>query len=489
MKKLLNLVLVVALLLVEIVPVFAAGNGKITITNAENGKTYKIYEILKLESYNTEKGAYAYKATTTWKPFVESTTGQKYFVTDAQGYVTWVENAKVEELAVDAINYAKANANTITADASQTATANGVLEFTDLKLGYYLVDSTMGALCGLTTTKPSAEIKEKNYSPTIEKEVKEDSTGNYGESNTAQIGDVIEFRTTIHAKKGAENYRLIDDMTAGLTLDPTSIVVTVGDTALTVGEDYNLITSPNGFTITFTKSYLDTITEDTTIVVTYKATLNDKAVVGNVEGEYGKGNDNKTILEYGDNHQTKYDETRTYTFSFDLVKTDKDGFQLSDAHFALYYYKEVNDEKVKVYVNLHKVEEGKYRVALENETVEDYIVVGRATIIGLDNETYYLEELKAPDGYNKLANDISVEIKDNNNLITGTENVTETKENETVIIGIKYTGGVQVVNTTGAELPSTGGFGTFMFILMGTLTVLACGILLTAKLRMSKISA
>ena len=53
MKKLLNLVLVVALLLVGIVPVFAAGNGKITIANAENGKTYKIYEILKLESYNT----------------------------------------------------------------------------------------------------------------------------------------------------------------------------------------------------------------------------------------------------------------------------------------------------------------------------------------------------------------------------------------------------------------------------------------------------
>lgn len=487
MKKLLNLVLVVALLLVGIVPVFAAGNGKITIANAENGKTYKIYEILKLESYNTEKGAYAYKATTTWESFVKSETGKKYFVTDNQGYVTWVKDADVTKLAVDAINYAKEH--DIAATATKTAQKTGALEFTDLELGYYLVDSTMGALCGLTTTKPSAEIEEKNYPPTIEKEVKEDSTGNYGESNTAQIGDVIEFRTTIHAKKGAENYRLIDDMTAGLTLDPTSIVVTVGNTTLTAGKDYNLITSPNGFTITFTKSYLDTITEDTTIVVTYKATLNDKAVVGNVEGEYGKGNDNKTILEYGDNHRTEYDETRTYTFSFDLVKTDKDGFQLEDAHFALYYYKDVNGEKVKVYVNLHKVEEGKYRVALENETVENYIVVGRATIIGLDNETYYLEELKAPEGYNKLANDISVEIKDNNNLITGTENVTETKENETVIIGIKYTGGIQVVNTTGAELPSTGGFGTFMFILMGTLTVLACGILLTAKLRMSKISA
>ena len=482
MKKLLNLVLVVALLLVGIVPVFAAGNGKITITNAENGKTYKIYEILYLESYNTEKGAYAYKATTTWKPFVESETGKKYFVTDAQGYVTWVKDAKEKELAVDAINYAKANANTITADASQTATADGALVFENLELGYYLVDSTMGALCGLTTTNPSAEIKEKNYPPTIEKEVKEDSTGNYGESNTAQIGDVIEFRTTIHAKKGAENYRLIDDMTAGLTLDPTSIVVTVGDTALTVGEDYNLITSPNGFTITFTKSYLDTITEDTTIVVTYKATLNDKAVVGNVEGEYGKGNDNKTILEYGDSHRTEYDETRTYTFSFDLVKTDSNKIQLEGAEFIL-----LDEDKNQIPVVKVADKDNTYRVALGNETGVN-IVAGHVTIEGLDVDTYYLKEVKQPDGYNKLADDVKVIMTANNNPAT-TKSEEVVKEGVTTITITYVNGGVQVVNTTGAELPSTGGFGTFMFILMGTLTVLACGILLTAKLRMSKISA
>ena len=335
MKKLLNLVLVVALLLVGIVPVFAAGNGKITITNAENGKTYKIYEILYLESYNTEKGAYAYKATNTWKSFVESETGKKYFVTDAQGYVTWVKDANVTKLAEDAINYAKANANIITADASQTATADGALVFENLGLGYYLVDSTMGALCGLTTTKPEAQIIEKNTPPTIKKEVKEDSTSTYGESNTAQVGDVIEFRTAIYAKKGAENYKLIDNMTDGLTLDQNSIEVKVGEKVLVKNTDYTLETTEHGFTITFTKSYLDTITEDTTIVVTYKATLNDKAVVGKVEGEYGKGNDNKTILEYGDNHKTEYDETRTYTFSFDLVKTDSNKIQLEGAEFIL----------------------------------------------------------------------------------------------------------------------------------------------------------
>ena len=56
MKKLLNVLLVAILLLVGMTPVFAA-SGKITIENAEAGKTYKIYEILHLESYNIEKTA------------------------------------------------------------------------------------------------------------------------------------------------------------------------------------------------------------------------------------------------------------------------------------------------------------------------------------------------------------------------------------------------------------------------------------------------
>lgn len=481
MKKLLNLVLVVALLLVGITPVFAAGNGKITITNAENGKTYKIYEILYLESYNTEKGAYAYKATTTWKPFVESETGKKYFVTDAQGYVTWVKDADVTKLAVDAINYAKANANTITAEASQTATADGALIFENLELGYYLVDSTMGALCGLTTTKPEAQIIEKNTPPTIKKEVKEDSA-DYGKSNTAQIGDVIEFRTTIYAKKGAENYKLIDNMTDGLTLDQNSIEVKVGEKVLVKNTDYTLETTEHGFTITFTKSYLDTITRNTTIVVTYNATLNDKAVVGKVEGEYGKGNDNKTILEYGDNHRTEYDETRTYTFSFDLVKTDSNKIQLEGAEFIL-----LDTDKNKIPVVKVADKDNTYRVALDGETGVN-IVAGHVTIEGLDVDTYYLREVKQPDGYNKLANDIEVKMTANNNPAT-TESEEVVKEGVTTITITYVDGGIQVINTTGAELPSTGGFGTFMFILMGTLTVLACGILLTAKLRMSKISA
>ena len=71
--------------------------------------------------------------------------------------------------------------------------------------------------------------------------------------------------------------------------------------------------------------------------------------------------------------------------------------------------------------------------------------------------------------------------------MSANNNPAKTKTENNIITYVE--GGIQVVNTTGAELPSTGGFGTFMFILMGTLTVLACGILLTTKLRISKISA
>ena len=65
--------------------------GKITINSAIAGQTYKIYRILELESYNTTAESYAYKATTKWNTFIQST-GIKdtYVAIDANNYVTWI---------------------------------------------------------------------------------------------------------------------------------------------------------------------------------------------------------------------------------------------------------------------------------------------------------------------------------------------------------------------------------------------------------------
>lgn len=79
------------------------GNGKITITNAIPSQTYKIYRILELESYNTTTENYAYKATATWKPFIESNEIKDVYVTINDGYVTWKDNADVATFAKKAL--------------------------------------------------------------------------------------------------------------------------------------------------------------------------------------------------------------------------------------------------------------------------------------------------------------------------------------------------------------------------------------------------
>ena len=64
--------------------------GSITINDAVPGQTYNAYQILYLESYNTESGAYAYKANSAWETWLRTQTSYVSF--DDQGYVTWVEN-------------------------------------------------------------------------------------------------------------------------------------------------------------------------------------------------------------------------------------------------------------------------------------------------------------------------------------------------------------------------------------------------------------
>ena len=189
-------------------------SGSITINDAVEGHTYNAYQVLVLESYNTDAGAYSYKANAAWKGWLESQT--QYVSIDAQGYVTWVKDADAAAFAKAALAHAK-ETNIKPVD---TKTANSaIVAFTGLNLGYYLVDTTLGTLCSLDTTRTDVEMYEKNEQPPVKKEVKEDSTEKWEDENTAEIGDAVEFRTTIGAKPGAEGYVLHDVMTEGLTLD------------------------------------------------------------------------------------------------------------------------------------------------------------------------------------------------------------------------------------------------------------------------------
>lgn len=498
MKKLSSLLLALVMILAMSVPAFAAeGNltgGSITIDDAVPGQTYNAFQILYLESYSTDAagnatGAYAYKANSDWSAFINSSAIKDiYLKVDDQGYVTWVKDADPVAFAKLAQAEATKQGSTIKADATAIAPAAAqgetysTVKFENLNLGYYLVDTTLGTLCSLDTTNPNVTMQEKNEVPRIEKEVQEDSTGDWGESNTAQIGDTVNFKTTIYAKPGAQNYVMHDEMSEGLTLISSNITVTAGTAPLTAGTEYTLTTSGLSdscdFEIAFKQTYLDTITANTEIVVAYSAILNDDAVIST------DANTNKTKLDYGDDSETVWDETKTYSFSFDIVKTKSESSQgsgsyelLDGAEFALY-----DAQTGGSLIPLVK-DGNNYRVATITESTANgftsaTIVAkdGQATVIGLDaNTTYWLEETKQPDGYNKLDGRVEVKIKDSNISTTLTTDSTDWEDGD---------GGVHIINQTGAELPTTGGMGTTIFYVVGSILLGSAVILLIAKKRM-----
>ena len=244
-RKIFSLVLALAMVMGLATTAFAVGEGEtttkpgsITITNALGGETYNAYQILYLESYDAEKKIYAYKANSAWVDWLK--TQDTYVSFNDQGYVTWVEGAKVADFA----KAAKGQLSDKRPDGSVTPTADGSATISDLQLGYYLVNSTVGALCELNTTKPSVEITDKNTKPTIVKKVQEDSDGSWGDVNDADIGQIVNFKSTISAKPGARKYVVHDKMDAALKFDGVTSI-TAGSKTLTEGaeNDYTVVTT------------------------------------------------------------------------------------------------------------------------------------------------------------------------------------------------------------------------------------------------------
>ena len=316
----------------------------------------------------------------------------------------------------------------------------------------------------LDSNTPTVDVQDKNEAPTLTKLVQEDSTQKWDKENTASVGETVNFKITIAAKQGAKNYVVQDALPAGMTYNGDLAVA--GAAAAT---DYQVNAQGQNITVTFEKAYLDTIAQNTDIVITYSATVNHSAVIG------GAGNVNTAYMTYGAQGQTADATTTTYTYGFDLVKTTLVGDPGQEAHkllngaaFKLYDAKEGGSE-----IKLIQQADGSYHPLVGQETAADRIDMtqtAKVRINGLDNGTYYLEEVQAPAGYNKVKERIEVKIKDAN--LDATVNNTD------------YTsGGIEVVNRTGAELPSTGGMGTTMFYVLGAVLVLGAAIALVAKRR------
>lgn len=500
MKKIISLAIVLALVLSLSVSAFAAGtDGSITINNVADDTVYAIYRLLELESYDNVSGAYSYKVDSDWAAFFATPEALAYVTIDGAGYVTWIageDDSTIAAFAQLALAYAKANGipSVRSSENSGEFVITGTSgKFSDLPLGWYLVDSTAGALCGLTTTDPDASINAKNSVPIVDKQVQEDLTGMWGDTNTADIGQIVNFMTIIHVASGAENYVLHDKMSEGLTFVQDLVhgrgvtevrhVNSLGvETILTEDTDYTVKTTGFGdactFEVVFKEDFIAKLKPNDRLLVYYNAMLNRFAKAGTNE------NTNETWLEYGEDHFTTHDKTTTYTFSIDIVKTDSSNKLIDGAHFRIYDAAVGGNEIAVVPLmeadNVTPVLDSNgnqmYRRARADETGVDIEVKdGKVTVIGFDNGIYYLEETVAPAGYNKLTARKEFTIADGN---------LDSVFNE----GIYSTGsGVHVVNKTGTMLPETGGMGTVLFITFGTMVVLATGVLLVTKKRMSMI--
>ena len=465
----------------------AAAAGTITINKAAKGETYKIYRILDLESYSGNNFAYKVRtyesssSTYNWSTFIKDTDIANNYVKIDNNYVTWIGKETAERktnFIKKALEYAHpSDTSTSKIEADATEVANGeTVKFENLSLGYYLIESSTGTLCALDTTHKDISIDEKNNIPSVEKKVKK-ADGTWGDNNTASIGDKVEFKTTITAQPGARKYVLHDKMDEGLTFDINSVQVklkkndgttenAVEDSAFGVKSSELENPNPCTFHVEFTQAFCNTLKANDQIIVTYSATLNEKAVIA------GEGNKNETWLKYGDSSTTTHSTTTTKTFELPVFKyTMKNSTEkaLAGATFTL-SKKNDGTELIKLVSGENNI----YRVAMTDATGTVTEITtpdsGEFTIKGLDADTYYLTETKQPAGYNKLKDPVKVVISEEGNITVGEDTTSVAK--------------VKVQNNTGTILPSTGGNGTSLIYFLGAVLALVSGVVLITKQRM-----
>ena len=344
------------------------------------------------------------------------------------------------------------------------------------------------------------------------------------------IGDRVPFKLigSIPDMDAYDTYQYIfhDTISAGLRLDMDSFDVYVAQeknqdpVALhwteIDPENYTLTQTEDGFTLKIDNlkefPYVDEEGRNY-ILVFYDAVLNENAEIGL------PGNENSAYLEFSNNPngegtgQTEEDRVIVFTYELDGTKVDGETqAALQNAKFVL-----LNGAKTEAAMVVDGKVKGWVKVATEAaaddvqmpETYEEWLELnqqhngliltsaadGIFKIAGLDDGTYFLREIQAPNGYNLLEGDVQLVITAttangqdwNSGIATDAlKGLTITVDNGAAQNGDLDTGivNVTVENNRGATLPETGGMGTTLFYIIGGLLVVGAGILLVVRIRM-----
>ena len=500
-KKLLAFLLAMVMVLAMGMTAMAASETtyKITIDNSKGGHIYEVYQIFtgdlskdangKLILSNVDWGNGVKKEellaalNNAWKTSYTTAAQVADHVKDFQDNST------------DAVDFSKIVAAYLTPDpTAKTPVGANNYEISGLKAGYYLVKDEKGALSPDADDAYTAYILKvveditvtpKSSTSSVEKKVKDindttDTTpGEWQDSADYDIGDDVPFQLTATLGDTVSDYTTYkivfrDKLSSGLTYNENA-TVKLGDTDIT-----------NFFTITYNKNTnLLTVSCDdvkaanigagngSKIVVEYTAKLNDDAIVGD------GGNSNTVTLEYSNNPNdtttgsTTGDKVTVFTYKVVINKKDGTGNSLTGAEFTL---KKLLKNGTEIVIDATKNEEGT-----------------EFTFNGLDDGTYKLTETVTPSGYNTI-DPITFTISANHDeesdnpqltVISGAK--TSDSEGDITLTATLSEGklAADVVNESGAILPSTGGIGTTMFYVIGGALVLVAVVLLVTRKRMS----
>lgn len=499
MKKLMAALLAVAMVCAMAIPAFADSSSstgtaavtRYTITAPKNGHTYEIYQIFTGDYDPSNK---TMLANIKWGENGTGTVGAAV-EQNVLNALSAVASSASDKAKLDVIeNYVKLDTTPV------AIVTNG--RSVEVVGGYYLIKDKDGSLSGsepyttyLVSVVGHVTINPKSSAvPEFNKKLKDtnDSTGEvsrWQDSADYDIGDYIPFRLqgTVPADYDSYStyyYAFHDKEEAGLTFDPSSVEVHLGDEngAIISATDYRVLTKKDSTTsdtdCTFEIVFDDLknvtgVTANSTITVTYKSKLNDNAVLG------AHGNVNQAKLEYSNNPRgsgtgtTPWDNVIVFTYKVVVNKIDQDNNSLEGAEFTL--TKKINgaDDFVQ-----------SMTIDADNKAL--------FTLSGLDDGEYTLTETKTPAHYNTISPiTFTVNAEHEIEWISTRDNVLTSLSGNKVIGEITFdvdkTAGslsTNVVNNIGTTLPGTGGIGTTIFYVIGGGLMVAAAILLITKKRM-----
>lgn len=470
-KKLFALLLCVLMVAALAIPAFADNDTTtLTITDTINeDATYAGYRLLDC----TNSGeAYAYTVNKTYLSILKTATGK----TEEDDIIAAIADLKdkSDDIRAFADKVYKA-IGTMTPD-EPDIDANTA---TSIAQGYWLIAETTkladGAVASqvLLDTKgeDSVEVTTKKSLPTVEKKV---------DKNSASVGETVTFTVTAKPINYNSSYTqfditLKDTIVKGLKINSTGAQISFTDGNGVDASYFEIKVDTEGKSITATskKNLVGKITASTVVTLTYTATVTDDAIDSIAENgvKFTYSNDPYDT----DSYQSLEDEEYVYVTNLVIDKytgKDNDAKKLKGAKFTL-----------KGDLGYYTLSSGKVvwsSTAQEFETDDN----GAITFKGLGAGTYTLSETAAPTGYNKLKNDIIVVIAcDEKGNFSAGDGSTD---------GVEYDGNTakafiaKVENTTGSELPTTGGIGTVIFVVLGSILLLGAGIVLVTNKRMSK---